>query len=97
VEGYNINGVKVLSSHYADDTFLYCKATIRKIQRVRQALEIMADETRLKINWEKSYIHSIKVCQRFRTRLANLLGAKVGEEKDVYLGIPIYNWHRIKS
>lgn len=74
---------------FADDTILFCQATVNEAEEVRRILEKYAHASGQLINLEKSsMVFSPGTLQVVRTQIQGVLGIQIVEKFDKYLGLP---------
>ncbi|WMV54059.1 hypothetical protein MTR67_047444 [Solanum verrucosum] len=73
---------------YADDTIIFCEATVEQVTYVRVILVVFEVVSGLKVNWRKSNIFPIKEVTNVQS-MASVLGCEVGMLPTVYLGMPL--------
>ncbi|KAM6584602.1 hypothetical protein CsatB_011604 [Cannabis sativa] len=91
-----IHGCKVANgapriSHmlFADDSYLYCKATILEANRIKDILQKFEAASGQKVNFAKSSIfYSTNTTQSVRDRISNTLHMSMADENSLYLGLP---------
>uniref|UniRef100_A0A803NT91 Reverse transcriptase n=1 Tax=Cannabis sativa TaxID=3483 RepID=A0A803NT91_CANSA len=91
-----IHGCKVANgapriSHmlFADDSYLYCKATILEVTRIKDILQKFEAASGQKVNFSKSSIfYSTNTTQAVCDSISNILGMAIANEGSLYLGLP---------
>lgn len=78
-------------SQYADDTIIFCKATIQQLNIVKFVLYIYELLTGLKINFTKSYIVGLGINNCQAKACAAIPGCKTSTFPINYLGIPLHS------
>uniref|UniRef100_A0A803Q5Q8 Reverse transcriptase domain-containing protein n=1 Tax=Cannabis sativa TaxID=3483 RepID=A0A803Q5Q8_CANSA len=74
---------------FADDSFLYCKATREEVNRVQQLLDSFATATGQHVNFGKSFVFfSTNTSSTMRLSICNRLGITEASEHNKYLGLP---------
>ncbi|XP_060964627.1 uncharacterized protein LOC133033648 [Cannabis sativa] len=84
------NGAPIVSHLlFADDSFLYCKATEREVSNVQRMLEVFANASGQRVNFEKSSVFfSTNTTTQMRQIICNRLSIREAEERSKYLGLP---------
>uniref|UniRef100_A0A803P2Y2 Reverse transcriptase domain-containing protein n=1 Tax=Cannabis sativa TaxID=3483 RepID=A0A803P2Y2_CANSA len=84
------NGAPVVSHMlFADDCFLYCKATEREVTNVQQMLQIFANASGQRVNFGKSSaFFSSNTTSHMKATICDRLGIREAEENSKYLGLP---------
>ncbi|KAM6552991.1 hypothetical protein CsatB_013753 [Cannabis sativa] len=74
---------------FADDSFLYCKATNGEMNRVLQLLRMFATATGQRVNFGKSSVFfSTNTSSHLRQAICATLGIHEATEHKMYLGLP---------
>lgn len=74
---------------FADDTMIFCRATVGEAERLRQLLDTYAKASGQVINFEKSSMSfSRGVHQAVKNDITSILGVQVVEQHEKYLGMP---------
>jgi hypothetical protein len=74
---------------YVDDTLLVLEAFAKQLISLKAILNTFVDSTRLKVNYQKSYIDPINVSAEKMYILANTFGCQIGNFPFTYLGLPM--------
>uniref|UniRef100_A0A803NUS5 Reverse transcriptase domain-containing protein n=1 Tax=Cannabis sativa TaxID=3483 RepID=A0A803NUS5_CANSA len=84
------NGAPIVSHLlFADDSFLYCKATDREVSNVQRMLEVFANASGQRVNFEKSSVFfSTNTTIQMRQTICNRLSIREAEERSKYFGLP---------
>uniref|UniRef100_A0A803PF51 RNase H type-1 domain-containing protein n=1 Tax=Cannabis sativa TaxID=3483 RepID=A0A803PF51_CANSA len=91
-----IHGCKVANgapriSHmlFADDSYLYCKATLQEAQRIQELLHKFESASGQQVNFAKSSIFfSLNTDHPTQMQICNYLHMAVADEGSFYLGLP---------
>lgn len=100
IKGTQIGANGVILSHlqFADDTILFCnndRVELANIKRILRCFQLMSG---LKINFSKSSICGVKLCDQAVKELALVMGCKIEKLPIKYLGLPLgANPKRIKT
>ncbi|KAL0406666.1 UNVERIFIED_CONTAM: hypothetical protein Slati_3980500 [Sesamum latifolium] len=74
---------------FADDTLIFCQASLEALSCIRGILQSFENASGLKINTYKSaMVFSRNVEEDSRFELANILGVTVAPKHDKYIGLP---------
>lgn len=91
-----ISGFQVANSassinylQFANDTFIFCAANVYQVKSVKASLLCFEVVSGLKVNFFKRKLVGIRVEASLLSRLANLIGCKVGSFPMSYLGQPL--------
>uniref|UniRef100_A0A803PQ00 Uncharacterized protein n=1 Tax=Cannabis sativa TaxID=3483 RepID=A0A803PQ00_CANSA len=91
-----IHGCKVANgapriSHmfFADDSYLYCKATMNEASYVQQMLHMFENASRQQVNLRKSSIfYSVNTDHHVRSQIGSFLQMITADANSTYLGLP---------
>lgn len=78
----------VTHSHFANDTLLFGKASLKEARIIKQTLEIYSSASGQKINATKSKIFIFNTPSILSLRISKLLGFSMDQLSSSYLGIP---------
>lgn len=83
--GFKVAALATSISHlqYADNTLIFCEAEDDQVRNIKAI-------SRLKINFYKSKLISLRVDERHLHQFAKTLRCKVGSFTAFYLGLPLY-------
>lgn len=85
------HGPRVSHLFFADDSLLFCRATLDEIQSIRAILQVYEDASGQVINLQKSSISfSPNVGLELRETILATLGVNVGTLHERYLGLPAF-------
>ncbi|XP_060969488.1 uncharacterized protein LOC133036771 [Cannabis sativa] len=74
---------------FADDSYLYCKATNAEATRIQEVLQKFEAASGQKVNFSKSSIFfSTNTALAIRNDISNFLGMTIAGENNLYLGLP---------
>ncbi|GKU90760.1 hypothetical protein SLEP1_g4711 [Rubroshorea leprosula] len=79
----------VIANEFADDIILFGQATegnVRAVKGIMRAFELVSG---LKVNYGKSMLVGINVCDEWLSKIACILNCKVGEIPFKYFGVPV--------
>lgn len=82
-------GAELTHSQYADDTILFIHKDTELVIKVKEVLQCFQLLSGLKINFQKSRIYSYSKDNDLLSRIASILGCKLGKWPLVYLGSQI--------
>ena len=83
------NGPKILTLFFADDSLLFCRATMSNLQAIRAILSLYERASGQKLNREKTSIFFSKATSEgTREEISNFLGVPEVKEYATYLGLP---------
>ncbi|XP_060964998.1 uncharacterized protein LOC115719154 [Cannabis sativa] len=84
------NGAPIVSHmFFTDDSFLYCRATEREVANVQHLLDLFADASGQRVNFDKSSVFfSTNTNSRMRQAIFQRLRIREAEENSKYLGLP---------
>jgi mannosylglycoprotein endo-beta-mannosidase len=74
---------------YADDTLILLKASQKEVFYFKAILNMFAQSTGLKVNYNKSNLYPLNMSQDKADLLASILGCKIGSLPFTYLGLPL--------
>ena len=79
---------------FADDVFIFCKATLSEAHEVLDTLKQFSLITGQTINYSKSGVqYSQNIPNRHRRMIRNILKIKEMRDKEKYLGTPLFLGH----
>ncbi|GKV19300.1 hypothetical protein SLEP1_g29582 [Rubroshorea leprosula] len=96
--GYKIRRRSPVISHllFADDSLIFCRATIEEICQLQSILQVYGDVSGQKVNFSKSTaMFSSNTPMEVRNLICNKLDIRVESTFSKYLGVPI-SWGRSK-
>ncbi|XP_060968346.1 uncharacterized protein LOC133035920 [Cannabis sativa] len=84
------NGAPIVSHMlFADDSFLYCKATEREVANIQHMLDVFAKASGQQVNFAKSSVFfSSNTSSHMWQTICNRMGIREADEKSKYLGLP---------
>ncbi|KAM6556148.1 hypothetical protein CsatB_003167 [Cannabis sativa] len=91
LSGFKVARRALAISHllFADDSFLFCQATINSCNTIKEVLEAYERATGQKVNFQKSSLYfSPNVELRDQTLISNFMGIPVRSSFEKYLGLP---------
>lgn len=93
--GFKVAALATSISHlqYADNTLIFCEAEDDQVRNIKAILLCFKAVSRLKINFYKSKLISLRVDERRLHQFVKTLGCKVGSFTVFYLGLPLYLGH----
>ncbi len=74
---------------YADDTLILLKASQKEIFCFKTILNMFAQSTGLKVNFNKSSLYPLNLSHDNASLLAGILGCSIGSLPFTYLGLPL--------
>ena len=91
VKGFAVENANIEVTHlqFADDTILFCGASLDHLQNLRCILKCFEFLSSLKINYDKCELIGVRTESSHIAFLANVFGCKVGKLPSKYLGIPL--------
>ena len=85
-------GIRVSLLLFADDSMLFVKANESNMEAVRRCLGLYEQAARQKVNFDKSVIcFGQQIEEMKQQRIVDVLGVKVTDNLDKYLGLPIFS------
>ncbi|XP_060972012.1 uncharacterized protein LOC115716546 [Cannabis sativa] len=83
------NGAPIVSHMlFANDSFLYCKATEQEVANIQQMLDVFAKASGQQVNFTKSSVFFSTNTTSMRQTICNRMGIREADEKSKYLGLP---------
>ncbi|XP_020266162.1 uncharacterized protein LOC109841620 [Asparagus officinalis] len=83
----HLNGIKSL--HFADDTIIFCKASVPDITNLKSILYLFESTSGLAINFAKSNLLYSGKSSSSGAMLANILNCSLASPPIKYLGLPL--------
>lgn len=81
----------ITHQQFVYNTMLFCQATLKETQSIRQSLNNFMEASGTKINNEKSWILFFNTQGNFKNYLARILDFNTGSLPSKYLGMPLYD------
>lgn len=81
--------ILIFQSYYADDTIVILPAVEEQLIALKNMLQVFQASTGLKVNFGKSSMVPLNVDESEASRLAGILGCKLGDLPFTYLGLPL--------
>ena len=90
IKGYSLcrNGPRLTHPLFADDSLLFCRATIRECQKILDILEVYGSCSGQQINRNKTIFFSKATSEDTRNRIKIALGVPKITQYEKYLGLP---------
>ncbi|KAK3207112.1 hypothetical protein Dsin_021158 [Dipteronia sinensis] len=86
---YSLSGPKITHLFYADDSLLFTRDNFEECFNIRSLLEVYSSASGQFINFTKSAVcFNRQISSEVRNELADVLGMKVVESHETYLGLP---------
>eukprot|EP00253_Pinus_taeda_P015705 PITA_15705 len=104
IQGLRLWGNRTTVTHqqFVDDIMIYCKATLKEVNRIKKILELFMDGSGMEVNKDKSTTFFFNTAEPVKNHLTRVMGYRTGDLPTKYLGtmldtstLKIGNWKNI--